>query len=258
MSTIHAHLDTHELTRQVQALYAQVALHPQAGYHFPVGRQLAERLGYPARLLDLIPDDALASFAGVGFHLELAQLTPGQRVLDLGCGSGTDSFAVAQLVGPTGRVVGVDMSAEQLAKADRLRAGATNMRFVPGRLEALPFSDRSFEVVISNGVVNLCPDKAQVFREAARVLRPGGRLAAADIVASRALPDSVTCNADLWSACIGGAAPANDYLRWLAAAGLTAGEFQDVPQYHSLSPQAANATDTYGVRAVTYAGHRAR
>jgi arsenite methyltransferase len=150
------------------------------------------------------------------------------------------------------------MSAEQLAKADRLRSGATNMRFVPGRLEALPVPDRSFDAVISNGVFNLCPDKAQVFREAARVLRPGGRLAAADIVASQALPDSVTFNADLWSACIGGAAPSGDYIRWLAAAGLAAGEFHDVPQYHFLSPQAANASDTYGVRAVTYAAHRAR
>ena len=122
------------------------------------------------------------------------------------------------------------------------------MRLVPGRLEALPFPDRSFDAVSSNGVFNLCPDKAQVFREAARVLHPGGRLAAADIVASRALPDSVTCSADLWSACIGGAAPADDYLSWLAAAGLTAGEIHDVPQYHFLSPQAADASDTYGVR----------
>jgi ubiquinone/menaquinone biosynthesis C-methylase UbiE len=122
-----------------------------------------------------VPAEALASFAGVGYALDLADLSPGSRVLDLGSGSGTDSFAAAHLVGVTGQVTGVDMTDEQRAKADRLRAGAVHIRFVDGRLEDLPFDDASFDVVISNGVVNLCPDKARVFAETARVLAPGGR-----------------------------------------------------------------------------------
>src|SRR6266542_3322309 len=178
-------LDTSELVRQVKALYRQVAQQPSAEFHFPLGRPLAERLGYPADLLDAVPAEALSSFAGVGYALDLAALAPGARVLDLGSGSGTDSFAAAHRVGPTGQVTGIDMTDAQRAKADRLRAGATHIRFVDGRLEELPFDDASFDVVISNGVVNLCPDKARVFVEAARVLAPGGRLALADIVATR-------------------------------------------------------------------------
>jgi SAM-dependent methyltransferase len=175
-----AKLDTSELVRQVQAVYRQVAQQPSAEFHFPLGRPVARRLGYPAGLLDGVPAEALASFAGVGYALDLAGLTPGLRVLDLGSGSGTDSFAAARLVGPTGQVTGIDMTDEQRIKADRLRAGAAHLRFFPGRLEELPFDDASFDVVISNGVINLCPDKARVFAEAARVLVAGGRLAVAD------------------------------------------------------------------------------
>src|SRR5215813_8710538 len=127
-----AQLDTAELERQVKALYGRVARHPQAEFHFPVGRALAERLGYPADLLDRVPADALASFAGVGYHLDLAELTAGTRVLDLGSGSGTDSFAAARLVGPTGHVTGIDMTDEQLAKAERLRAGCAAPRRAAG------------------------------------------------------------------------------------------------------------------------------
>src|SRR2546430_12032807 len=188
-------LDTAELVRQVKALYRKVAEEPSAAYHFPLGRALAERLGYPAHLLDGVPAEALASFAGVGYALDLAELTPGLRVLALGSGSGTDSFAAALLVGSTGQVSGVDMTDEQRAKADRLRAGAAHIRFVAGRLEDLPFEDASFDVVISNGVVNLCPDKARVFGEAAPVLAPGGRPAVADIVATPPLPQAAGRNA---------------------------------------------------------------
>lgn len=249
-------LDRAELVRQVKALYRQVAEQPSAAYHFPLGRPLAERLGYPGELLDGIPAEALASFAGVGYALDLAGLTPGMRVLDLGSGSGTDSFAAALLVGPNGQVTGVDMTDEQRAKADRLRGGAAHLRFVAGRLEDLPFEDASFDVVISNGVVNLCPDKTRVFAEAARVLAPGGRLAIADIIATRPLPDTVTCNADLWSACIGGAAPEVDYRAAIEAAGLTIATVREVPEYQFLTAQARNASREYGVRAITLAANR--
>jgi len=253
-----AQLDTAELVRQVKVLYAQVAQAPQAGYHFPLGRPLAAKLGYPPELLDAIPAEALASFAGVGYALGLADLTRGARVLDLGSGSGTDAFVAALMVGPTGRVTGLDMTDEQRAKADRLRAaaGVDHIRFVPGRLEELPFPDASFDIVISNGVVNLCPDKPRVFAEAARVLAPGGRLAIADIIATSALPDAVVCNADLWSACIGGAAPEADYRAAIEAAGMKITTLRDVAQYQFLTDQARNASRSYGVRAVIVAADR--
>jgi ubiquinone/menaquinone biosynthesis C-methylase UbiE len=249
-------LDTSELIRQVKALYRQVAQQPSADFHFPLGRPLAERLGYPAELLDAVPAEALASFAGVGYALDLAGLTPGLRVLDLGSGSGTDAFAAAHLVGPTGQVTGIDMTDAQRAKADRLRGGAAYVRFIDGRLEDLPFDDASFDVVVSNGVVNLCPDKARVFAEAARVLAPGGRLAVADIVATRPLPETVTCNADLWSACIGGAAPEVDYRAAIDKAGLCIDTVREVPEYQFLTTQAQNASREYGVRAISLAAHK--
>ena len=254
--TMPPQLDTVDLLRQVKALYRRVALEPHASYHFPLGRPLAEQLGYPADLLDRIPTEALASFAGVGYALDLARLTPGDRVLDLGSGSGTDSFAAALLVRPTGTVTGIDMTDEQRAKADRLRAGAVHIRFLPGQLEDLPVPDESVDVIISNGVINLFPDKARVFREAVRVLKPGGRLAIADIVATRSLPESVTCNADLWAACIGGAVAEVDYRAAIDAAGLKLQTLRDVPNYQFLTDQARNASLTYGVRAVTLAAHR--
>jgi arsenite methyltransferase len=249
-------LDTAELARQVKALYRQVAQEPTAAFHFPLGRSLAERLGYPVELLDAVPAEALASFAGVGYALDLAGLRAGARVLDLGSGSGTDSFAAAHLVGVTGQVTGVDMTDAQRAKADRLRAGAVHIRFVDGRLEELPFEDGAFDVVISNGVVNLCPDKARVFAEAARVLAPGGRLAVADIVSTRPLPEAVTCNADLWSACIGGAAPETDYRAAIEKAGLRIDTVREVPEYQFLTEQARNASRSYGVRAITLSAHK--
>ncbi len=254
--TAPAKLDTADLVRQVKALYRQVAQQPSATYHFPLGRPLAQQLGYPPELLGRIPAEALASFAGVGYALDLAALTPGKRVLDLGSGSGTDAFAAALLVGDSGQVTGVDMTDEQRDKADRLRAGAAHIRFVPGRLESLPFGDASFDVVISNGVVNLCPDKARVFAEAARVLTPGGRLAIADIVATRPLPETVTCNADLWSACIGGAAPEAGYRAAIETAGLKIDTVREVPQYQFLTAQARNASREYGIRSITLAADR--
>jgi SAM-dependent methyltransferase len=256
MAASPAKLDTAELERQIRLLYRQVAQQPAGTFHFPLGRPLAERLGYPTDLLDRIPAEALASFAGVGYALDLAQLTPGLRVLDLGSGSGTDSFAAALLVGPAGQVTGIDMTAEQLAKADRLRGDAQHVTFVPGRLAALPFPDRSFDVVISNGVINLCPDKAQVFREAARVLVPGGRIAIADIVSARPLPEGITCNADLWSACIGGAAHETEYRAAITGAGLKIHTVRDVPEYQFLTDQARNASVTYGVHSITLAADR--
>ncbi|HEY8820838.1 MAG TPA: methyltransferase domain-containing protein, partial [Dermatophilaceae bacterium] len=155
-------LDVADLQRRVQAVYQQVAEEPRRAYHFELGRELALRLGYPTDLLDEVPAEALESFAGVGYFLDLAAPRAGERVLDLGSGSGTDSFAAATLVGPTGEVTGVDMTQAQLSKAERLRAAGSleHVRFLEGRIEHLPVADACYDAVISNGVVNLSADKA--------------------------------------------------------------------------------------------------
>ena len=179
--------------------------------HFPTGRPLAQALGYPADLLARLPAQAVNSFAGLGYHLGLARLLQGERVLDLGSGSGMDVFAAATQVGPAGAVTGVDITPEQLAKAERLRRGQ-HARFLRARIEELPFDDGSFDAVIPNGVVNLSADKRRVFAEAARVLRPGGRLALADIVTEREIATPTARQAELWAACIAGASQRDRYL----------------------------------------------
>jgi arsenite methyltransferase len=148
-------VDAHELESKVKEMYGQVARDDGAELHFEVGRDVASHLGYPAELLDAIPAEALSSFAGVGYHLDLAALGAGEAVLDLGSGSGTDVFCSAAQVGASGRVVGVDFTPDQLAKARRLADGVPHVEFVEARIDSLPFEDESFDVVISNGVINL-------------------------------------------------------------------------------------------------------
>jgi len=253
MATSTAALDVADLQRRVQAVYRQVAEEPNRTYHFAMGRQLALRLGYPTDLLDELPPEALESFAGVGYFLDLAAPRRGERVLDLGSGSGTDSFAAALLVGPTGEVTGVDMTDAQLAKAERVRAARNldHVRFLDGHIEHLPLADGSCDVVIANGVINLSADKAAVFTEAARVLVPGGRLAIADIVAARPLAESITCNAELWAACVGGAAQIDDYLTTIEKAGLRIETTRENTAYAFLSGSARGATETYGIRSIS-------
>ncbi len=245
-------VNVQELTQRVQEVYRSVAEHPERTYHFELGRGLAERLGYPNELLDQIPAPALESFAGVGYVLDLAAPTPGDRVLDLGSGSGTDVFATAALVGPTGHVTGLDITVSQLAKAERLRAAAaiTTVEFHEGRIEEPPLPDASVDLVISNGVVNLSADKAAVFRSVARVLAPGGRLAVADIVTEKPLTEQIVCNAELWAACIGGAAQIDEYRAAIQAAGLQIQTVRHNPQYQFLSGSAQDATATYGVTSI--------
>jgi arsenite methyltransferase len=247
-----AHVDADALETRVKDMYRRVAEHPDGDYHFEMGRGLAERLGYPAELLDVIPAGAVESFAGVGYFLDLADLKAGERVLDLGSGSGMDSFAAATLVTAGGRVVGVDFTAEQLAKARHLAALADlkHVEFLEGRIESAPVGDAGFDCVVSNGVVNLAPDKARVFAEAARVLRPGGRLAMADIVSERQLADSIVTNPDLWASCIGGAAQQDGYRQMITDAGLRV-EHVRTNAYAFLTEQARDASAGYGVRSIS-------
>ena len=210
---------------------------------------LLEALGYPTDLLDRLPARAVGSFAGVGYHLGLVNLVAGERVLDLGSGSGMDVFAAAVAVGPEGSVTGVDITPEQLVKAERLRRDE-HVSFQRARIEELPFDDASFDAVISNGVVNLSSDKPAVFAEAARVLRPGGRLALADIVTQRAIAARTAAQPDLWAACIAGASQRDRYLQDIAAAGLELRTVRSNPAYRFASERAQATSDKYGAHAV--------
>ena len=253
MSTTTRRLDTAELETRVRRMYQEVALEPEHEFHFETGRALAERLGYPTRDLDRIPAGAIESFAGVGYFHDLARVVDGETVLDLGSGSGTDSFIAALATGPDGRVVGVDMTDEQLAKARRLAeaAGVTQVEFRTGYIEDPPEEAGAFDCVISNGVINLSPDKPAVFAAVAKALRPGGRLALADIVSERQLPEGVTCDASLWAACIGGAMQHDDYRAAIEAAGLTIETWRENESYRFVSERADNATAKYGVTSIS-------
>jgi arsenite methyltransferase len=251
-------LDVRDLTARVQQMYSEVALQPERTYHFETGRALALRLGYPADELDALPAGAVDSFAGVGHFLDLADIRNGETVLDLGSGSGMDSLLAARCVGGAGRVIGLDMTNEQLAKARRLAAetGLGQVEFRHSHIEEPRLPDASVDVVISNGVINLSADKAAVFAQVARVLRPGGRLALADIVTRRALPDNVTCNAGLWAACIGGAMQVDAYQAAIEEAGLMIEVGRRNDAYRFLSDQAVSATRTWGVMSVSLLARR--
>ena len=245
-----ASVDVDDLEGKVQQMYRQVAEQPHASYHFEMGRALAQRLGYPDDLLAAIPQEAVESFAGVGYFFDLTALQQGETVIDLGSGSGMDTLIAAARVAPTGRVVGVDFTLEQLTKARRLaaEAGIQHVEFREGRIENLPADDESFDCVISNGVVTLSPDKQRVFAETARVLRPGGRLAIADIVTTRQLTEAIVSNANLWASCIGGATQHDIYRNLIEAAGLTI-KATRVNPHGFLTTRARNASVTLSLLA---------
>ena len=193
---------TETLRREVQLKYAELAENPDRTYHFHHGRPLAEILGYPMDKVDAMPGQAVESFAGVGNPFSVGTLEAGQTVLDIGSGSGFDSFIAGQAVGPAGKVIGVDMTAAMLAKsrtsADLM--GMSQVEFREGFVEDLPVPDGSIDVAISNGVINLCADKYKAFEEIFRTVKPGGRLFLSDIVVHKQVPDAAKENVDLWTA----------------------------------------------------------
>ncbi len=209
--------DPKELESKVKAMYRSVAENPYGEFHFEMGRAMAERLGYAPADLDRIPKEAIESFAGVGYYFHLADLKEGETVLDLGSGSGMDTFIAALKVGPRGKVIGVDM----------------------------------IDVVISNGVINLATDKSKVFSEAARLLKSGGRLAISDIVTEVQLPETIVCNSTLWAACIGGAAQQDNYRGQIAAAGMKVVKVHDNPTYQFISDNARGASKKFGVKSIS-------
>lgn len=264
METRPRQLDTTDLEDRVRSMYEAVANFPHQEFHFETGRALAERLGYPPAGLDRIPSAAIESFAGVGYFHDLAAIRPGETVLDLGSGSGMDSFLAALDAGPSGAVIGVDMTPAQVHKARALAgefASATQgsgiqpaaVDFREGRIEEPGVPDGSVDCVISNGVINLVPDKPRVFEAAARALKPGGRLVVADIVSAAQLPDNVTCDASLWAACIGGAMQQDSFLAAIEDAVFRVETVRPNDEYRFLSSRAVKATSKYGVSSISVA-----
>jgi arsenite methyltransferase len=197
---VEVEIDIEVLKSEIKKTYASVSEEPEKDFIFPTGRAWAEDLDYPEELAH-VPESAVESFAGVASPWALGRLAPGERVLDLGCGAGTDSLIAAQMVSEQGHVTGIDMTQEMLAKARAAaeEMGATNVEFVEGEAERLPFPDASFDVVISNGVIDLIPDKDAVFSELSRVLAPGGRMQIADVTIQNPVSAEGRRNIDLWT-----------------------------------------------------------
>jgi arsenite methyltransferase len=198
--SVEVEIDVDLLKSEIKKTYASVSDEPEREFIFPTGRAWAEDLGYPPELAN-VPDGAVESFAGVANPWTMGRLTEGERVLDLGSGAGTDSLVAAQMVGPEGSVTGIDMTPEMLAKARGAAAvlGVGNVEFVEGEAEHLPFPDASFDVVVSNGVIDLIPDKDAVFAELYRVLAPGGRMQIADVTIQNPVSAEGRRNIDLWT-----------------------------------------------------------
>ncbi len=194
-------VDPVALRDEVKAKYQAVAVDPHGKFHFHTGRPLAKRLGYDDSIVDPLPDAAVESFAGVGNPFSLQPLAPDERVVDIGSGGGFDVFVAAQQVGPGGQVVGIDMTEEMLNKSRKTAAdmGLSQVEFREGLIEEMPVEDDWADVVISNGVINLCPDKELVFEEINRVLKPGGRVQFADIANGAPVPEAAVKDIDLWT-----------------------------------------------------------
>jgi len=214
-------LDRGRLRAAIEDAFTNLALHPERRFHFVSGAPLARRLGYTQAMLDGVPREAIASFSGVGNPFRMKGIERGMCVLDVGCGSGVDALVASRLVGPRGSVVGIDMTAAMVERAQDSvsRSGAANVRIEWGHAECLPLPDASVDVVLSNGVVVLTPDKRDTFREIARVLRPGGLLRISDVVVQWRIPPYVSEATHLWTECIAGATWLEDYPPLLRGAG---------------------------------------
>jgi arsenite methyltransferase len=250
-------VDIESLRAAIRAEYAAVAAYPDQGFHFHTGARLAAILGYPEEWIAALPPRAVESMAGTGNPFALGELQPGERVVDCGSGAGADSLMTARVVGPRGRVIGVDMTPEMVAKARRNAeiAGVHNVEFREGVLEALPVSDDWADVVISNGVLNLVPDKAVALAEFFRVLRPGGRIQLADIVLDRPVPDGSKSDVSLWTGCIAGGLLADELASLVERAGFRDVEVRRGADVFGGAPQHSSAAD-FGTVGAGITGHK--
>jgi SAM-dependent methyltransferase len=226
--------------RAVQDMYTAVATTPDQEFHFPTGRAACQALGYPAESIAALPESAVESFAGVGYPFAACVIRTGDHVLDIGSGSGTDALICASLVGPNGRIFGLDMTAEMRTKLQgaAAAAGVVNIEILEGDAEAIPLPDASVDVVTSNGVLNLVPNKARAIAEIQRVLKPGGRLQIADIALSRPVAERFRQDPELWAECVVGAVEEERYFAMLRAAGFEQVERIGHIDYFALSSSA--------------------
>ena len=249
------------ITKAVKGLYTQVATNPHKEYHFPLGRQALAFVGYP-KDIDKIPETALESFAGVGYPHAANAIAEGDTVLDIGSGSGTDVLFASLLVGPRGKVMGLDITDAMIekARANIDKMGAKNVKILKGNATQIPIDDSSVDVVTSNGVLNLVPDKKKAFQEIHRVLKPGGRIQISDIVVQSNVQKVCGLIPQLWADCIGGAAVESEYLAGIRAAGFKDARVIRRADYFSLSPSenTKRLTKTFGAESVVIAGSRAK
>ena len=240
-----APVDIESLRAAIRAEYAAVAEHPDQGFHFHTGARLAAILGYPEEWIATLPPSAVESMAGTGNPFALGELQPGERVVDCGSGAGADSLIAARLVASSGRVIGVDMTPEMLAKASANAelAELGNVEFREGVIEALPVPDGWADVVISNGVLNLVPDKTMALAEIFRVLRPGGRIQLADIVLDRPVPGGSKSDVSLWTGCIAGGLLEDELVTLVEGAGFRDVEVRRGVDVFDGAPQHSNAAD---------------
>jgi len=243
--------------RAVEQMYTDVAMQPERTFHFPTGRLACLFVGYPGEMLDRIPATATESFAGVGFPFAAGVIREGDIVLDIGSGSGTDALIASRLVGETGAVHGLDMTTAMREKLERnaVQMHAKNVSVLDGNAEHIPLPDESVDVVTSNGVLNLVPDKRTAFAEIARVLKPGGRLQIADIALRVPVSEQSRSDPKLWAECIVGAIVEDDYALQLRAAGLNVEVIREMDYFAgSVSESTRRAAYGLGAHAVVMRG----
>jgi len=243
--------------KAVEEMYTDVASHPDTVFHFPTGRSACVFVGYPAEQLDCLPAEATESFAGVGYPFAADVIRPGDTVLDIGSGSGTDALIAAMLTGQTGVVYGLDMTRAMREKLQRIVAAKQigHVRVIEGNAEHIPLPDASIDVVTSNGVLNLVPDKPAAFGEIARVLKPGGRLQISDIALRVPVSEQSRADPRLWAECVVGAITEHDYVSLLRAAGLSAEVFGDMDYFAgSVNASTRRAAHGLGAHAIVMRG----
>lgn len=243
--------------KAVDEMYTDVASHPDTVFHFPTGRSACAFVGYPADQLDGLPAEATESFAGVGYPFAADVIRPGDTVLDIGSGSGTDALIAATLIGENGVVYGLDMTRAMREKLHRIveAKGIANVRVIEGNAEQIPLPDASVDVVTSNGVLNLVPDKPAAFGEIARVLKPGGRLQISDIALRVPVSEQSRADPRLWAECVVGAITEDDYLSRLRAAGLSVEVLGELDYFAaSVNPSTRRAAHGLGAHAIVMRG----